>query len=228
MVPWSQSRKFPKIEPNEPQIVEDYDEEDHFDFLMDAMMRRPVIGAPTDVPDIKMTLEDFRLYAGLESSAVLTYWFKKGCPRAIDGMVYVPDVVDWAVSNGLPKGAPPLGVANQHEYVSPKEFADYIRIDYKKITGLYRLGLPKAYNGWIHFESGNSWVRGSKSKSASKVQADNPDEYETRTQFATRCGVHFATVVRWIKAGLPCLPNGNVHVEGGLEWVRNNRKQPGI
>ena len=54
------------------------------------------------------------------------------------------------------------------------------------------------------------------------MDVSSPKEYEPRGMFCMRLGFSDAWASVYAKRGLPCASNGWVHIQRGLEWVRDN------
>lgn len=154
-----------------------------------------------------------------------TRWYSMGIPCAANGWLHITKAIAW-VNELNPSGIPPLG-APSGEYVTQAEFARMVGGSGSAfVLALRRRGLPHAKNGWIPVKAGIEWMRKLKSNRIPPMDVDDPDAYESQSAFNRRLSC--ASTNFWVtkgKIGAPSFPhasNGWVHIQRGLEWVRDN------
>lgn len=108
--------------------------------------------------------------------------------------------------------------------LSKKEFARRIGINPSYVRALIDRGMPVLPNERIQLDNAKSWAsKNIKTPQIHPFWIDDHKEYETHTSFASRLKISQTTVSgRLSKIGLPCASNGWVHIQRGLEWVRDN------
>lgn len=180
------------------------------------------------LPDGFETVTKFAERVGASPAAVGRWARCLGLPSLKRGQLRIVNIEEamWWVSKNKPR---PEKIEAS---ISQAEFADIVGVSKKTISGWAnrrnsRIGrLPTYYDGTIPVMSGKQWVE----KHLQNGQylrmhppiIPNSHEYESVASFAKRVGVHRDTPRSWAKRGLPCAPNGWVHIQRGLEWVRDN------
>jgi hypothetical protein len=102
-------------------------------------------------------------------------------------------------------------------------FARMARIGLSRVAIWVRRGMPTTANGRIMPEAAKGWAsRALVDAQIYPFWLDNPNQYEQRKQFAERVGIYQNLVKKLCDRGLPCASNGWVHIQRGLEWVRDN------
>lgn len=157
---------------------------------------------------------------GLGSSAV-NNWRRRGLPCASNGWVNVPLGIDWVAHNIDPKLIPPQNVSNPSEYEKPTLFER--RVGAKEGASARWRTIRRAENGWIHIEDGLAWHAEYKKHPRNHGKFSAEEGSEPLIYFANRIG--FKTRKTFESGKLKSIPreqNGWVHIQRGLEWVRDN------
>lgn len=146
------------------------------------------------------------------SVKVVNRWRLEGLPCARNGWVHVSDGLDWVAKNGSVRNTIPAEV-----------FRD-ISARYGCTESAARLwhkaGMPLPSGG--NFERTDEWVVYNRASNARPLDVSDYWSYERRGVFSLRIGTSDAAISAWAKRGLPCASNGWVHIQRGLEWVRDN------
>ncbi|PWJ93598.1 superfamily II DNA or RNA helicase [Mesorhizobium loti] len=145
---------------------------------------------------------------------------KRGLPLDRDGMVIIDDAARWLKENWNSIKRAPVD-ADRAEVLNKTDFARLAGISKTLLYRSISAGMPTTSNGWIRVQDGLDWLKVENRKYL-PPRVRNPAEFETRTNFAKRIGVSQPMPAYWAKRGLPCAPNGWVHIQRGLEWVRDN------
>lgn len=104
------------------------------------------------------------------------------------------------------------------------DFAKAIGMTTGRVRSAIKRGLPILPGGMIDEAKGREWVLANM-KHQSRPSLDIIDvatRYETRKDFASRLGVSSYYPQKFADMGLPCASNGWIHIQRGLEWVRDN------
>lgn len=156
----------------------------------------------------------------------------KGMPHDREsGMIHIKSALEW-IEAEHPKdeiGKAPWG-SKPGEYENKQDFAARIGFSVGGLEKLFKKGMPRASNGWIPVKEGQRWfdeyVKQSSARGLSTTTLPagfDISEYETQRAFSERIGKAQSTICKWAKEGLPTAPNGWVHIERGLRWVRENK-----
>ncbi|QWY83242.1 ATP-dependent helicase protein [Rhizobium phage RHph_X2_25] len=164
----------------------------------------------------------FAARVGVDETSVLR-WIKQGMPHANGQLVAVSDAIKWLAERNN-SNIKPMDVDDPESYESKADFAKRLGVWQGAASRWATQGLPCAANGWVHIEKGIEWVeRNHRSRKPPKEATDN-SEYEPRNAFAARIGRTNGWVSNIVRRGsnIPCASNGWVHIQRGLEWVRDN------
>jgi len=170
------------------------------------------VGNPEEYEDCN----SFSRRVGVSSTSVYR-WVTMGIPHASNGWIHVRDGLEW-VERGRKEGAIRWGAPVSDDLISPTALLKEVGLSTGALKSVLALGLPVRH-GRISKGAGVAWImKNYKSARAKPVGA--PDgEYEPLAAFRER--IHSSTK-RFCKPGLPRAPNGWVHIQRGLEWVRDN------
>ena len=162
---------------------------------------------------------------GKPTSTVMK-WIEAGLPISDNGWVYIDGAINWMNIHrpNHPHSAnrPPIGLDG---FISKSQFAKLIGATPGTVIKLTKRGLPEAKNGWIDPSAGLDWIKKNwKPRVAQPVDVEHPFHYESQQSFGVRIGARHGLTNEWRKRGLPCASNGWVHIQRGLEWVRDNTK----
>jgi len=147
----------------------------------------------------------------------------RGMPVKRNGMIPFGAASIWYAQNWHPSDVAPKDVPDPESYESGTNFAKRNGVSQAMIKHLIKKGLPVARNKWVHTKKGDAWMLAYNGKMLAPRGVDNPMEYEPVIAFARRLGFRSNWSVReWAKRGLPRSSNGWVHIQRGLEWVRDN------
>lgn len=107
-------------------------------------------------------------------------------------------------------------------------FARRVSTDPKTLDGWIRRGLPVTKNGWVIVDRAMAWLKARRTHTTAYPPRDvsDPRSYISRVKFGALIGYRpsyaHELVSKWVDSGLPCASNGWVHIQRGLEWVRDN------
>lgn len=151
------------------------------------------------------------------STATVRAWKKAGLPHHLgSGKIYTGLGDAWVKEN-----RPSVGIApDDDEYLTRAAFARLLGVDTSTIGGW--VGIPRGPRGTVPKNKALAWVKERRFPIFPPMDVDHPDDYEQRGRFSKRIGISDGLPSYWAKRGLPCASNGWVHIQRGLEWVRDN------
>lgn len=169
-------------------------------------------------PGGAITLGEYAKSRGVTASTVRN-WILRGAPAITDRvpmLVITDDVDKWVSENAnrhdprsIKNLAPPSG------FCTARHFAKMTGVNQTTVNKWRLMGLPHNASGHIKIEGAMQWV-------SDKTWVEGFGR-ESQSVFGKRVGVTQTCVSRWVKKrGLPLAPNGWVHIQRGLEWVRDN------
>lgn len=100
------------------------------------------------------------------------------------------------------------------------EIARRIGVQVDTFRKFVREGMPVEPDGSIDHDKALAWIRSRKTATNVPPLGYEVGQFENRIDFGQRCGVAKQRVHKWAAAGLPCAPNGWVHINPALEWVQ--------
>lgn len=148
-------------------------------------------------------------------------WKRKGLPyHKPSGKIYSERAEAWAREH---KAKYITAVPKDDEYLTVGQFAAVIGVhpSVLKKGGRWN-NLPRGPRSLVPKRRALEWVRNQRFATLHPMDVKNVTEYERRGTFSKRIGVTDGWPSAWAKRGLPCAPNGWVHIQRGLEWVRDN------
>lgn len=154
------------------------------------------------------------------STATITAWKKIGLPHhAASGKVYTDRAEKWVTKHKIDVVTP---LPTDDEYLTTKQFAGIVGVHFSVFKNERWAELPRGPRGSIPRRRALEWVREQKFSKLPPMDVSCPDEYEPRGMFCKRIGFNDGWASVYAKRGLPCASNGWVHIQRGLEWVRDN------
>lgn len=158
-----------------------------------------------------------------KSSTGIKPWFADGMPAGgiLSGDFSASD--EWVKQNRF-REAPPLDVPDPENYERPDPFAKMMGASSGSVVEAWESkGMRRAPNGWVHVPTCREWVSINwHPTNVAPRDVSDPAAYCSTNAFGRMIGKHGATIAEWRKKGLPCASNGWVHIQRGLEWIRDN------
>lgn len=151
---------------------------------------------------------------------VIDRWTKFGLPRAKNGGVPLRRGNVWVAENG----GVDVAIAKESNLVPVSGFAKLCGVTPSGVKGWTKAGLPRGPRGTVLLAEGLKWLDEKNFKHLPPRDVQDPWSYESPTNFDRRVGNSGTTTWVWRKRGLPIASNGWVHIQRGLEWVRDNTK----
>lgn len=108
-----------------------------------------------------------------------------------------------------------------------QEFAEHIGLTSAFVYAASKAGMPHELRPSLLIckKEAGTWLarHAHLHKTVPPFDEKCPHDFESQSHFARRGGVKQYLVNKyWAKQGLPCASNGWVHIQRGLEWVRDN------
>lgn len=170
---------------------------------------------PFDVDDRAqyVSVWSFAKAAGT-SDHMVNKWKQVGLPHAKNGWIHLDDGLAWLQSQ--PKADP--------SSISRVEFAASVGLLSSLVGKLIKRGLPADADHNIVISDGIEWLKKYNSPYLPPFNVDDKQSYEPAKHFGLRVGLgaKFGVVYDWRERDLPSASNGWVHIQRGLEWVRDN------
>lgn len=140
---------------------------------------------------------------------------KRGDIRAVNGWVLSAEAKKLSSERVSPYKA--LSTSE----VSKGDFADMHGVGLQTVGDWVRRGIPhNKKNGWILKGAANEWLA---YRGLPRLPGDQASGYERIPRFASRILAKQGTVYSWSKKrGMPHDKKMGVHIQRGLEWVRDN------
>ncbi|WP_158673349.1 DEAD/DEAH box helicase [Bosea sp. FBZP-16] len=163
----------------------------------------------------------FAKMVGGSGSAWVIALQRRGLPAAHNGWVPVQEGLAWMAELNSDR-IPPLGVDDPENYESRSSFG--VRCGYSAGIVPYweKMGLVTARNGWVHVPTGLVWVSENIAGNRSRPRnVEDVGAYESFSSFHRRIGIAYKRA-KQMQEHLPRASNGWVHIQKGLEWVRDN------
>lgn len=157
--------------------------------------------------------KDFAARHGFSKNAAEN-WIRRGLPHE-NGHIPIDDGDEWVRDNVF---VSPAG------YVSGTQFAKQYGVTLGAVRSWFLRGLPNL-RGKVHKDNGSSWVAENIDfhvVEQRKAQLTPMNGYDKQKDFAVRVGRSRSSITLWLRRGLPHNEVGHIHIQRGLEWVRDN------
>lgn len=153
----------------------------------------------------------------------ISKWMAQGMPNK-DGYPMIVAADGWVKKNGyLDRAKKWSHPKNKSGAMSATSFAKHIGATPHTVIKLVKIGMPAADNGWPFVEKSMAWLRKNyRSRVIRPFDVDDSSEYKSPAAFEVRAKTRRGSSYEYRKRGLPCASNGWVHIQRGLEWVRDN------
>lgn len=142
-------------------------------------------------------------------------WKMDGLPVDDSGRVNIHKGAAWVAKNWTgDRYTPPRDVDVPEGYEPQHKFAERAGISRGMVSDFCKRGMPHSSNSWVNYNLAMDWIR---------MNTLVGGECETQKSFAKRLGVDPRVVTKWNRRhGMKRGMNAVVHIQSGLEWVRDN------
>lgn len=165
----------------------------------------------------RMRYGEFASHMGVKTH-VVQRWAKEGMPVLQMAFVSKAKAERWVAENASDDLPPP----DDDEYLTTVQFAKILGVHFSTFRNGPWKNMPRGPRGSVPKNKALGWVRKQKFPKLPPMDVSSPKEYEPRGMFCMRLGFSDTWASVYAKRGLPCASNGWVHIQRGLEWVRDN------
>lgn len=183
------------------------------------LQKNPPVGIPPLFLENPHEYENLASFERRVGRSDLAYIHGGTLPRASNGWVHIPSALRWIEENEN-KSRKIKGVVDG--VASKAEFAKIVGISNGgALSSMIKRGLPVCHGG-IPLDAGIEWIRAQNSNRRPPLDVKDPANYESAKSFSIRLSIDPHRIPALAERGLPCASNGWVHIQRGLEWVRDN------
>jgi hypothetical protein len=163
----------------------------------------------------------FAKRVGVSASLIKTL-VKRGMPAANNGWPHTKTAEAWFKAE-YTSNQNACGLEMPEQCESQLSFSKRYGVSDGVVAGWVKRGMPVERNGWVRVPVCKTWVaRNWRPRGKPPIDVACSADYESRVAFGTRIGRSGVMVKNYCERGLPCASNGWVHIQRGLEWVRDN------
>jgi superfamily II DNA or RNA helicase len=160
------------------------------------------------------------------TASMANKWVRRGMPTDAHGNPMVEDAKRWVTKNSRSEAA---SILSYDGLITLAEVERLTGLSAPGIKGAAKRGGLRTKKVGLRVlydkEQVIGWIRDDKFRSSTRrapQESLHEGDYERRIEFTRRIGISSPTFCRYSKMGLPRASNGWVHIQRGLEWVRDN------